>query len=175
MKTVNCLNDLRQFGIIPLTGEACALGMRCLCDLTAQGVAIVRECYSLQNGAFAENWNSGDDSNPHIASIMLGYSSWQDIGVFALLNAGYHTVVRTKNGALFGLEATEDVVWEWTDQPEDTDLWKGEYQYHRSAFPVVMTWPTCYGTIDRIFRLRTSNSDIVVGTRNVHQMSGRVS
>ena len=38
MKHINNLTDLQQFGIVALTGEACALGRRMLYDLTYQGL-----------------------------------------------------------------------------------------------------------------------------------------
>ena len=34
MKSINCWNDLEPFGLIVLTGEACGLSYRLLCDVT---------------------------------------------------------------------------------------------------------------------------------------------
>ena len=41
MKTVTCFNDLAAYGIEPLTGEACGLGYRILCDVTERGRNVV--------------------------------------------------------------------------------------------------------------------------------------
>lgn len=41
MKTVRRWDDLAEFGIVPLTGEACGLMYRILCDLTDRGKRIV--------------------------------------------------------------------------------------------------------------------------------------
>jgi hypothetical protein len=43
VKTITCWNDLREFGIDPLTGEACGLGYRILFDLDERGVLVQRE------------------------------------------------------------------------------------------------------------------------------------
>ena len=37
MQTIRSWDDLSAFGIVPLTGEACGLSYRLLCDVTAQG------------------------------------------------------------------------------------------------------------------------------------------
>ena len=37
MKSIRCWDDLSKHGIIPLTGEACGLSYRILCDVTATG------------------------------------------------------------------------------------------------------------------------------------------
>ena len=37
MKSIRCWDDLSPFGIVPLTGEACGLSYRILCDVTAAG------------------------------------------------------------------------------------------------------------------------------------------
>ena len=49
MKTVNCWNDLEPYGIVLLTGEACGLCYRLLCDLTEQGRKILGKCLGIPN------------------------------------------------------------------------------------------------------------------------------
>ena len=41
MKTISSWDDLKAYGIDPLTAEACGLGYRLLCDLTAEGKKIL--------------------------------------------------------------------------------------------------------------------------------------
>ena len=62
--------DLEQFGIDLLTGEACGLGTRILCDLHTPGAEmLVRECLGLPcDVKFAEPWNSKG-----ISSFMMPY------------------------------------------------------------------------------------------------------
>ena len=137
MKTVSRLSDLEQFGIIPLTGEACPLGMRCLCDLTEQGVRLVCEYFSFNRAGLAENWNSEG-----VASIMLGYDDFWGLGATALILIGCHQVVKTSHG-LFGFETDDQI--QWTEE-------KG-YEYSRDRGCTWMNWPqSCYGKIDRQYR-----------------------
>ena len=37
MKSIHCWDDLARYGVVPLTGEACGLSYRLLCDVTAHG------------------------------------------------------------------------------------------------------------------------------------------
>lgn len=90
MKTVSNWDALRDYGIIALTGEACSLGYRILCDLTAQGRNIVQRCLSVT--IQSENWNHGSDDDPHVASIMLTHDMLVPLG-----RAGRRTRVRPRN------------------------------------------------------------------------------
>ena len=47
MKIISTSAALAEFGIEPLTGEACSLMYRILCDLTAKGKDYVSSCTSL--------------------------------------------------------------------------------------------------------------------------------
>lgn len=165
MKSANRLKDLEQFGIKPLTGEADALGFRILCDLDEQGVKIFRECFGLCGGpppkdgipptGFNDAWNSGS-----IASVMLTSHDIVPLAAIGFYLQGYNVVI-TKNKdnyeAVFALEQ-EDVL-------ELNNDCSG-YKLNGHKWPVV-------ATVRRIIRQRKSDSR-VVGTRNVHQMSGRV-
>ncbi len=102
MKTIARWSDLETLGINPLTGEACSLGYRILCDLTARGKAIVERCLSVE--IRSGNWNSGSKDDPHVASIMLTVEMLQPLAVFALLESGCGEVWITDR-AVFGIEA----------------------------------------------------------------------
>ena len=74
MKVLSNWRHLEEYGIFMLTGEACAMGMRLLCDLTAEGVDWVSSFLGageIDRDQWPDNWNSGEDDNPHIASVML--------------------------------------------------------------------------------------------------------
>ena len=83
MKTVSPWDGLREFGIDLLTGEACSLMYRLLCDLTQSGKRIVERCLSVQ--IQSENWNGGSNDDPHVACIMLTQEMLVPLAVFALL------------------------------------------------------------------------------------------
>ena len=80
-------NDLRKHGINCLTGEACGLGMRLLCDLTEQGVETIKAFFGADL-QLAENWNSGG-----VASCMLPRSILKDLAAFCLIREGAEIVV----------------------------------------------------------------------------------
>lgn len=102
MRYLHCFDDLVPLGIVPLTGEACGLGYRILCDVTAAGGRIVAKCLGVEV-CFAEAWNRGGDDDPHIGSIMLAHEMLLPIAVFALLESGCTEVWRIRDG-IVGIE-----------------------------------------------------------------------
>ena len=98
MKTVSSWDHLRPFGIEALTGEACSLMYRVLCDLTENGKRIVERCLSVQ--IQSENWNRGSDAAPHVASIMVTNEMLVPLAVFALLESGCREVWVTNRAAI---------------------------------------------------------------------------
>jgi hypothetical protein len=60
MKTVSSWDHLRPYGIVALTGEACSLMYRILCDLTQHGKQIVERCLSVQ--IQSESWNCSSEA-----------------------------------------------------------------------------------------------------------------
>jgi len=104
MKSVSSWDHLRPYGIVALTGEACSLMYRILCDLTQQGKCIVERCLSVQ--IHSESWNRGSEGDPHVASIMLSEEMIVPLAVFALLDAGCREVWVTDHAAI-GIEATD--------------------------------------------------------------------
>lgn len=181
MKSCNSFRDLEQFGIMPLTGEADALGYRILCDLTPQGVKVFQECYGMPNltmkcfvpglvgesadkpVGLADNWNSGG-----VASVMLTGYDLVPLSIMGFYLKGYNVVLthsKGKDDTVFALEHDEDLVY---------DIDKDEWMFESAG--TSHPWPKpIYGGIQRIIRQRKSDGDVVQGTRNVHQMTGRVS
>lgn len=102
--------DLRQFGIVPLTGEACNMGKRLLCDVTEQGRLALCEIFGLpRNTRFQESWNSGDAADPHVGSIFLAYGMLEPIAAICLLRAGYRFAVCTDRDGVYGVSSHEEV------------------------------------------------------------------
>jgi hypothetical protein len=144
MKTINCWNDLQAYGIELLTGEACGLSYRLLCDVTERGRKTIEKCLGLTNLVLPESWNRGSTEDPHVGSIMLTREMLEPLAVFALLEAGCKEVYVVKNSVV-GIESS--------DPPtaiEDVKRWSGVEYARRYAYR---------GT---------------AGDRNVHVMSGRV-
>jgi hypothetical protein len=129
MKTISSWDALREYGIDVLTGEACSLMYRILCDLTQNGKRIVERCLSVQ--IQSENWNHGSDQDPHIASIMLTHEMIVPLAVFALLEAGCREVWVTDRAAI-GIEPsdTDDQVdrMRLSQQPSRRFAYRGPYQ-----------------------------------------------
>jgi len=147
MRKINCWDDLRPFGIDLLTGEACGLSYRLLCDVTQKGKRTIEKALGVANLGLTDNWNGGDPHDPHIGSILLVPELLIPLAIFALLEHGCCEVWRTKSGDLVGFESSDD--------PErieavkrlytDTDNFVRRYAYAGTA-----------------------------GDRNRHQMTGRV-
>lgn len=192
MKTINCLRDLEQFGIVPLTGEADSLSYRILCDLTKAGVELIAEAYGFNFPGgkitpFANAWNSGREDQPHIASIMLSHDAWRQIAPIALVRRcrivfschaamGYKAdnVNPDKREKVYEHDATCIIGIE-----SDETFERADYSYNEQTGNVDcvkpaqindMNWPSCYGQIGRYYAY---GSDPREGSRNVHAMSGR--
>ena len=149
MKTLTCWNDLREFGIDGLTGEACTYSLRLLCDVNHRGAEILCELFGLPPGTkLAENWNSGSgNKSPSIGSVMLPYSLFIDVAAFCLFVDGATTVLVDETGRIRGFYATEDDA----EQLKECREFAG----------------------DQIKRVLTPMGGPRAGSRMVHQMSGR--
>ena len=145
MKSIGSWDDLSRYGIVPLTGEACGLMYRILCDVTARGKKTLEKALGVADMGLAENWNRGSDTDPHIGSVMLAREVLPFIGIFALLEAGCREVWLTKAGGLIGIDPS--------DSDEDVDRFK---RFHAD---------------DLVRRFAYAGT---AGDRNQHMMSGRV-
>lgn len=104
MKTITCWDHLCPYGIVPLTGEACGLSYRILCDVTAAGKKILEKALGVAELRLHENWNQGSTEAPHLGSIMLAPEVLPFVGVFALLEHGCREVWITKGEGVIGME-----------------------------------------------------------------------
>jgi len=145
MKTIGCWDDLSRHGIVPLTGEACGLMYRILCDVTARGKKTLEKAFGVAELKPQDSWNCGSDTDPHIGSIMLAREVLPFVGVFALLEDGCPEVWLTKGNTLVGIDRT--------DREEDVERFK---RFHAD---------------DLVRRFAYSGT---AGDRNQHVMSGRV-
>ena len=107
MKTIRCWENLSPFGVIPLTGEACGLSYRILCDVTATGKQTIEKALGVAELGLRESWNRGDPDDPHVGSLMLGPDLLPFLAVFALLENGCREVWLTKGGGVIGIEADD--------------------------------------------------------------------
>jgi hypothetical protein len=145
MKSIRCWEDLSRFGIVPLTGEACGLSYRILCDVTAAGKKVIEKALDVAQLGLRENWNHGSPDDPHVGCVMLAPDLLPFLGVFALLESGCREVWLTKSRQVVGIEVG--------DEPDRSDALKrycGDELARRFAYA---------GT---------------AGDRNQHVMSGRV-
>ncbi len=74
----------RFLGINVLTGEACRLGQRLLCDLTEDAKALVQQYFGAEI-KFDKNNNSMVGDEPAVASMMLGRDTLREIAVFGMM------------------------------------------------------------------------------------------
>ena len=145
MKSIRTWDDLSAHGIIPLTGEACGLSYRILCDVTARGKKTLEKALGVAQLGLQDNWNHGSGDDAHVGSIMLAPELLPFLGVFALLEGGCREVWLTKSRQVLGIEAD--------DPPARVDAmhrYCGDEMVRRFAYA---------GT---------------AGDRNRHMMSGRV-
>jgi hypothetical protein len=145
LKHIDCWDDLRPCGIVPLTREACGLSYRLLCDLTAKGKKIIEKMFGVRELGAAENWNRGTEENPHIGSMLLANEMFVPVAVFALLESGCTEVWTVHQRHVVGFEPSDSAA-----AIEHFKQFNSEYLGRRFGY---------FGT---------------VGDRNVHEMTGRV-
>ena len=158
MKELRKLDDLKEFGIYPLTGEACRVGTRILCDLTTQGRAIVCDLLGI-NGTdcFLSNWNHGAGE---VSSFMMPEGLFRDLAVWCLAKDGMTDIRIVYPGSSQGTRWEGGVFGIKTE--EDADMFSVCYD-EDFAKKLGITW--------RKISLKTDQPG--VGTRCTHAMSGQ--
>ena len=145
-KTVRNIQDLLQFGIDALTGEACAFNMRILCDVNEDGRALLADFFGIEKTAFKEAWNRFVDGKDAVGSIMLTPNIVPKLAQFAFFRKDYKAVVVFANGTVSALNDTD--IPDYKDRPLPGQ--------------------------NLMFNPTTTSSQPHVGSRNVHAMTGRV-
>src|ERR1700676_1402380 len=88
----------------PLTGEACGLSYRILCDVTEHGRMIFAKALGIPKLTLPEPWNRGTTTDPHVGSVMLPFEMLVPLAVFALLESGCTEVWLVREGGVIGIE-----------------------------------------------------------------------
>lgn len=161
MTNICDFGDLRGYGIDALTGEACGLMMRILCDFDEKGRRVIGKWLGVPNFQGAEAWNSGPKDNPHVGSIMLDGHIIPSLAVFCLLENGYRWAVRVSAGpdaeAKGGLRRFN---------PHAVSGFKANEEEHFKRF---LASAAEHGMYTRCFSYGGT-----AGDRNQHVMTGRV-
>ena len=99
-----------HYGINFLTGEACAVGKRLLCDVNDQGRKLICSVFGLpSNTTFAENWNSSVNGEPSIGSIFFPPHLFAFLAAMICLQTGCKCAVVVATGEVYGIEPDDDV------------------------------------------------------------------
>lgn len=103
-----------ECGIDPLTGEACALGRRILCDLNEKGVEHVRTFLGLpENTRFESPWNGTSGIGRHVASVMLPKSCFMDLAIHIAQRRGFEEyVLDVDHGILYATMKPKSDTWQ---------------------------------------------------------------
>jgi hypothetical protein len=92
-KAIASWHDLEEYGIDVLTGEACGIGIRVLCQVDPSGKELLDSFLGVQI-EMSGLWNSaGSTPEAPIGSLMLPRRLYKDIAIYALLRDGYHVAV----------------------------------------------------------------------------------
>lgn len=109
-------DGLYQYGVHVLTGEACALSLRALCDLTEDGVQLVADFVGakrLDKSSLHENYNSKVGGEPAVASVTLAWDALPSLLALALARAGYAEAIIDKwAGAVHATKSPFEVEWQ---------------------------------------------------------------
>lgn len=143
-KAINNPSDLEQYGIFLLTGEACKLSARILCDVNENGARIIRDVFGLPHDSYLRaNWNY---SKGAVGSVMIPHVMLPMLAAYCLIDDGALWVVSPKTGGAYGF---------W---PGEKDMF---LETARIYEPVM----------DRVYQVMTDQPG--AGLRNEHAMSGR--
>jgi hypothetical protein len=151
-KAVSSFRDLAQFGITGLTGEACAYGMRTLCDVNEEGRALLADFFGISSLTLNGNWNSSVDDKPAVGSIMLTHDILVKLAQFAFFRAGALAVLISGGREVQGLFDAERVA-----------------QYRE-----LVARAAGEGAHVLVANHALASGAPMVGSRNVHQATGRV-
>jgi hypothetical protein len=147
----------KHLGINPLTGEACALSMRILCDLNEDGASLIRDYLSLpEDCPLSPAWNGTVGDKPAIASVTIERGMFPALVHFALFRAGCQYV--------YGRDDSAD-----SSGFSDSDL---------TEYPALAGYidGSSRAGFDMGFRLYRNprHAGPSVGTRTVHAFTGRI-
>lgn len=151
-KKVSNFRDMAQFGITGLTGEACVYSMRMLCDVNEEGKELLSEYFGIPELTLARNMNTTVGDQPAIGSLMLQHDIVPKLAQFAFFRKGALAVVISGGREVNGIFDAERLQ---------------EYRDFIEKHP-----GECHYSLVNNYAL--SSSAPMVGSRNIHQATGRV-
>lgn len=107
MKTLYSTEQLQEYGIKPLTGEACGYGMRVLCDVSEYGKELLCQYFGLCGVELFDNWNTYVGDTYAIGSVMLTREALSGLLRFVLFRVDECDVIVVSHGTLTGLKETD--------------------------------------------------------------------
>jgi len=151
MKTIDNIRQLEPYGIDLLTGEACGIGMRLLCDVTPEGEKLLS---SLLGGITLTTtaWNGEHKS------IMIPRSLFPDLCAYALLQDQDTFVVVTSP------RRKPEPNCDNSPYSFASAYTREEWEQYKETFWTSYTCANCY----------TKSGTASDGMRNRHEFSGRV-
>lgn len=132
-------------GIAALTGEACAYSQRLLCDVNADGLALLEDFFGAPGLTLAPPWNSSVNDKPSVGSIMLARALLVPLAEFLLASQGALALLFAHGKLVGGIF--------------DTELLASYAQSGSETFD--------------LRRLHRPNPASSVGSRNIHQATSR--
>ena len=82
-KRIRDWRDLEEYGVHSLTGEACGIGIRLLCDLSPEGVTLMEQFLSIKMTEQNNSWNHSGSAG--WKSIMMPRGLFKELVVFCLM------------------------------------------------------------------------------------------
>lgn len=149
--SINSWNDMEQFGINMLTAEHCAFSMRLLCDINEAGRELMADYFGLPDDtAFLPAWNTGREINGAlpVGHVMIAKGAFTALAEFTLFRAGALAIVYAGHG-LTGI-FDKDLLGRYEKLVQENE-----------------------NTSIQILRNYRATDGSAIGSRNVHQMSGR--
>lgn len=158
--SISSMRDLEKYGFSLLTGEACGLGYRILCDVYPRGKKILENLLATEF-KLAPSWNhTKQDGSEPVGSIMLPCSMLEPIAIFALLEVCPIVLVPLKDDSDLGKDWNWDGVHGFTQD----EIAEGR----------VEDWLALLSSHGWKARKFHKHGDAQSGYRFQHQMSGRV-
>lgn len=116
---------LSQLGFDLLTGEACGLGARILCDVTEPGEQLLAQVLGVSSLVLADRWNCGPET---IGSVMIPRELFTPLIVFGLFQDPHIQAVYITDDGIYGMMDEAEI-----RQIDEADWLTIERRYHRSG------------------------------------------
>ena len=116
---------LAKLGFDLLTGEACGLGARVLCDVTESGRQLLAEVLGVASLVPADRWNCAPET---IGSVMIPRELFTPLIVFGLFREPQIRAVYLTSDGVYGMTSDDEI--RSIDHAEWLTV---ERRYHRSG------------------------------------------